>query len=72
MRYHLQVYFSLSKLIKASPIMIFIKGTPDAPRCGFSKTLIGLMNEENVKYGTFDILEDDEVGDSVFLCQRTR
>ena len=38
-----------------------MKGTPDAPRCGFSKTLMALMSEESVKYGTFDILEDDDV-----------
>lgn len=27
----------LIKLVNASPVMLFMKGTPDAPRCGFSK-----------------------------------
>lgn len=38
-----------------------MKGSPNAPRCGFSRTLVGILNELNAKYETFDILEDEEV-----------
>lgn len=41
--------------------MLFMKGTPDAPRCGFSRTAVGILREGNVEFGTFDILEDPEV-----------
>lgn len=41
--------------------MLFMKGTPDAPKCGFSRTAVGLLKDEGVEYGTFDILEDDKV-----------
>lgn len=41
--------------------MLFMKGTPDAPRCGFSRTLVGLLREENITFESFDILEDQEV-----------
>lgn len=41
--------------------MVFMKGTPDAPRCGFSRTLVGLLREENISFESFDILEDQEV-----------
>eukprot|EP00164_Ancoracysta_twista_P000639 GFYU01000850.1.p1 GENE.GFYU01000850.1~~GFYU01000850.1.p1 ORF type:complete len:311 (+),score=81.63 GFYU01000850.1:74-1006(+) len=51
----------LKKLVRSSPIMVFMKGNPGEPKCGFSKTLVGILQEEGVKYGTFDILEDDEV-----------
>ncbi|RUP26541.1 thioredoxin-like protein [Jimgerdemannia flammicorona] len=51
----------LNKLIAREPVMIFIKGTPSAPRCGFSKQLVNILNEKNVKYGHFDILSDEEV-----------
>ncbi|XP_067133719.1 glutaredoxin-3 [Centruroides vittatus] len=51
----------LEALIKKAPVMIFMKGNPDVPRCGFSKTLIGIMNETGVSYETFDILQDEEV-----------
>lgn len=35
----------LKKLINKSEIMVFVKGDRITPKCGFSKTLIGLLNE---------------------------
>ena len=51
----------LKSLINKAPVMLFMKGSPETPRCGFSKTTIGIMNETGVPYKTFDILEDEEV-----------
>jgi len=51
----------LSGLVKAAPVMLFMKGTPSAPQCGFSRQLVGLLREKGVKYGFFNILADDEV-----------
>lgn len=51
----------LAALINKSKIMIFMKGDRNAPRCGFSKQLIQIMNECGVTYETFDILSDEEV-----------
>lgn len=41
--------------------MLFMKGTPEAPQCGFSRTAVGLLREEGVEFGSFDILQDQEV-----------
>lgn len=51
----------LSNLVKAAPVMLFMKGTPSAPQCGFSRQLVALLREKSVKYGFFNILADDEV-----------
>ena len=51
----------LKTLVSSSPIMIFIKGTPDDPRCGFSKSLVSILNSENIQFSYFDILTDEEV-----------
>jgi glutaredoxin-related protein len=51
----------LGKLIKAAPVMLFMKGTPSVPQCGFSRTLVGILREKNVRYGFFNILADDDV-----------
>lgn len=48
-------------------VMLFMKVEPDAPRCGFSKTIVGILKEKNVKFGTFDILEDNEVRQGLLL-----
>ncbi|XP_044496607.1 monothiol glutaredoxin-S17-like [Mangifera indica] len=51
----------LKNLIKSSPVMLFMKGTPDAPRCGFSSKVVNALREEGVSFGSFDILSDEEV-----------
>lgn len=51
----------LKALINRSKVMIFMKGDRNAPRCGFSKQLIGIVNETKIPYDTFDILSDEEV-----------
>lgn len=51
----------LKNLISSSPTMLFMKGMPDAPRCGFSSKVVNALREDGVKFGYFDILTDDEV-----------
>ncbi|KAL5730776.1 Monothiol glutaredoxin-S17 [Ranunculus cassubicifolius] len=51
----------LKKLVSSSPTMLFMKGTPEGPRCGFSKKVVNALNEEGVEFGSFDILSDEEV-----------
>lgn len=51
----------LSELVSAAPVMLFMKGTPSAPQCGFSRQTVGLLREKHVRYGFFNILADDEV-----------
>ena len=51
----------LAELVKAAPVMLFMKGTPSAPQCGFSRTVVGLLREKGVRYGFFNILADEEV-----------
>ncbi|KAK6009549.1 glutaredoxin, partial [Ostertagia ostertagi] len=41
--------------------MLFMKGSPDNPKCGFSKQTVALLNEIGATFGSFDILSDEEV-----------
>ena len=41
----------LEGLVKAAPVMLFMKGTPSAPQCGFSRQLVSMLRENSVKYG---------------------
>jgi hypothetical protein len=56
----------LRRLMNQSKVVLFMKGTPDAPRCGFSRTTCALLKEQNVEFTHFDILTDEDVrqGDS--------
>ncbi|KAI0064918.1 glutaredoxin [Artomyces pyxidatus] len=51
----------IRKLMVQSKVMLFMKGEPNAPRCGFSRRMVALLRENNVEFSTFDILEDESV-----------
>ncbi|KAK6464178.1 Grx3 glutaredoxin [Scheffersomyces coipomensis] len=51
----------LKKLTTAAPIMLFMKGSPSSPQCGFSRQLVAILREHQVRFGFFDILKDDSV-----------
>jgi Grx4 family monothiol glutaredoxin len=52
----------LESLINQSSLMLFIKGTSETPKCGFTKELINLLSQANITdYKTFDILQDENV-----------
>ncbi|KAG7383003.1 monothiol glutaredoxin grx4 [Phytophthora pseudosyringae] len=53
--------YRLKKLTSAAPVMLFMKGNPTEPKCGFSRQLVALLNDDKIQFGTFDILNDDEV-----------
>ncbi|KAL4734846.1 thioredoxin-like protein [Aspergillus similis] len=55
------LFARLAELVKAAPVMLFMKGTPSAPQCGFSRQLVGILRERSVKYGFFNILADEDV-----------
>ncbi|KAH7838725.1 hypothetical protein Vadar_030328 [Vaccinium darrowii] len=51
----------LETLINTSPVMLFMKGKPDEPKCGFSRKVVDVLKQERVEFGSFDILTDEEV-----------
>ena len=56
-----ELFKRLAELVKAAPVMLFMKGVPGSPQCGFSRQLVAILREHSVKYGFFNILADDEV-----------
>ena len=56
-----QLRTRLSELVKAAPVMLFMKGTPSAPQCGFSRQTVSMLREKGIRYGFFNILADDDV-----------
>lgn len=51
----------LEKLVNAAPVMLFMKGSPEMPQCGFSANVCKILNQLGVSYSSFDILSDMEV-----------
>ncbi|KAH9933564.1 glutaredoxin [Epithele typhae] len=49
-------------LMTQGPVVLFMKGSPDAPRCGFSRRIVALLRDQGVgSFAHFDILQDDAV-----------
>ncbi|KAG8517491.1 Glutaredoxin-3, partial [Galemys pyrenaicus] len=51
----------LKKLTHAAPCVLFMKGTPQAPRCGFSKQMVEILNRHSIQFSSFDVFSDEEV-----------
>ncbi|OWF51711.1 glutaredoxin-3-like [Mizuhopecten yessoensis] len=51
----------LKVLVSCAPVMVFMKGVPEEPKCGFSRQVVQILNDRNVKFSSFNILEDEDV-----------
>jgi len=46
----------VEELISANPVLLFMKGTPDMPRCGFSMRVVQTLDALDAEYGAIDVL----------------
>ncbi len=46
----------VEELIGANPVLLFMKGTPEMPRCGFSMRVVLVLEQVDVEYGAIDVL----------------
>ena len=51
--------------VKGHPVVLFMKGTPQAPRCGFSATVAGILDELVGEYKSVDVLADSALRDGI-------
>jgi len=47
--------------INNNKVILFMKGDKDAPRCGFSATVVKILNMYNVDYKSIDVLQDPQI-----------
>ncbi|MGH2951969.1 MAG: Grx4 family monothiol glutaredoxin [Solirubrobacterales bacterium] len=46
----------VEELVRENPVLLFMKGTPEAPQCGFSMRVVGVLEQVGVEYGAIDVL----------------
>uniref|UniRef100_G3MKX1 Glutaredoxin-related protein 5, mitochondrial n=1 Tax=Amblyomma maculatum TaxID=34609 RepID=G3MKX1_AMBMU len=49
----------ISKLVKEDKVVVFMKGVPENPRCGFSNAVVQVLRMHGVDYSAHDVLEDE-------------
>lgn len=47
------------------PVLLFMKGTPDFPQCGFSATAVKALNAVGAKFDTVNIFEEPELREAL-------
>lgn len=52
-------------LVKANKIVIFMKGTPEAPRCGFSNQAVQVLKTLNQPISSVDVLADETLWEAL-------
>jgi monothiol glutaredoxin len=55
------IHSQIKESIDKNKVVVFAKGVPDAPQCGFSATVFNILNILKVKFATIDVLENDEL-----------
>ncbi|XP_041981708.1 uncharacterized monothiol glutaredoxin ycf64-like [Aricia agestis] len=51
----------IDKIVKNNKVVVFMKGVPDAPRCGFSNAVVQIMRMHAVPYDSHDVLADENL-----------
>ena len=51
--------------INSNDVILFMKGTPVFPMCGFSARVVEILNKVGVKFGTVNVLESDEMREGI-------
>jgi monothiol glutaredoxin len=51
--------------ISTQPVVLFMKGTPDFPQCGFSAQTVGALRAVGAKFHAVNIFEDPELRDAL-------
>jgi monothiol glutaredoxin len=46
----------VEELLAENKVLLFMKGTPEMPRCGFSMRVVGVLEQLGVEYGAVDVL----------------
>ena len=59
------VHARIESLLQQHPVVLFMKGSPQAPRCGFSAAAAGVLNELLPEYASVDVLEDAEIREGI-------
>ena len=62
----------IENAIKENRVMLFMKGTPQQPACGFSLRASGALNALGVKYAALDILPDPRIREELSGCPAGR
>jgi len=51
----------IGEIVKSNDVVLFMKGTPLFPQCGFSSRVIAILDHVGVTFESVDVLQDQEI-----------
>lgn len=55
----------IKKIISSDDVVLFMKGTPDMPQCGFSMAVANVLKHLGVKFTGINVLENEEIRNGI-------
>ncbi len=55
----------IAKTVAEQPVVLFMKGVPDQPRCGFSAVVVQILDHLGVEFVGVDVLQDDDLRNGI-------
>ncbi len=59
------VQADIKNMIETNDVVLFMKGTPIFPQCGFSSVVAGVLNHLGVEYASVNVLEDPDIREGI-------
>ena len=61
----MEINKTIETLINENDVCLFMKGTPDAPQCGFSMAVSNVLKHLNVNFKGINVLEDEDLRNGI-------
>ncbi len=55
----------IENIINDNEVLLFMKGTPVMPQCGFSAAVVGVLSHMGIKFNSVNVLEDPEIREGI-------
>ncbi len=62
---NIDITVSINNEIKSNDIVLFMKGTPDFPMCGFSAAVVQILNNMEVEFNSINVLDNDKMREGI-------
>ena len=60
-----QTHYRIQQVLDANKIVLFMKGTPQFPMCGFSARAVAILQECGAKFHSVDVIQDPQIREGI-------
>jgi len=61
----IDITMNIKNEIKSNDVLLFMKGTPAFPMCGFSASVVQILNNMDVKFNTINVLDNEKMREGI-------